>query len=135
MTLRVLPDAELLVSDWLRAHSDLDPILGNKIFTALPAGVSYPCLVIRRLGGVPVVRQHLDRARIQCDIWGRTKYEARTAAAAVQAALHEMPAATHALGVVTGVEDDLGLTWSEDPASNRPRYTFGVLVYLHPTPR
>lgn len=134
MTLRLLPDAEQLVTDWLRAHTDIDAIVGDRIFTALPKNPTYPCVVIRRLGGVPVIATHLDRARIQIDAWGRTKYEARTAAAAVQAALHEMPAGSHSVGVVTGVEDELGLTWSEDPTSERPRYTFGVLIFLHPTP-
>lgn len=132
MTLRVLPDAEQLAVDWLKAHTDIDALVGNKIFTALPKDPTYPCLVIRRLGGVPAIREHLDRARLQIDAWGRTKYEARQAAAAAQAALHEMPPATHTQGVVTAVEDDLGLTWSPDPVTDRPRYIVGVLVYLHP---
>lgn len=35
---------------------------------------------------------------------------------------------------VTGVEDDLGLTWQPDPATARDRYLFGLAVYLHNSP-
>ena len=132
MPLQTLVDAERLVGDWLRSHADITAIVANRVATEV---LARPCLKLGRIGGVPVVRQHLDAARLQLDAYASNRGGARDLAVRAQAALHAMPAASHALGVVTGVDDDLGLTWSPDPDLNDgPRFVFGVTVYLHPLP-
>lgn len=129
--LRLLPDAERLTSAYLRAHPDLIALIGDRVFTALPGNPIYPLVALTRIGGVPVVEMHLDVARLQIDAWADTKGSARVVAATVQAAMHEMPG-IHDLGVVTAVEDDLGLTWSPDPLTNKARYVAGYAVFSHP---
>lgn len=143
MALRLLPDAELLAVNALRADGDLDVLVDGRVYTAIPANATFPLIRVIRIGGVPVIRQHLDVARLQVDAWaGRlddpataatAKGTARRVAAAAQAALHAA-IGSHAEGVVTGVEDDLGLSWQPDPEENRARYLFGLAMYLHPNP-
>ncbi len=133
MLLRLLVDAERLVGDWLRTHPDITAIVGTRVGTELTA--VRPCVKYQRLGGIPQRAMWLDRARIQVEAYASNRGGARDLAARCQAALHDMPSATHALGVVSGVEDDMGLTWSPDPdLQDAPRFLFAVLVYLHPLP-
>jgi hypothetical protein len=133
MPLRLLPDAELLVVNRLRAAADITAIVGTRVYTEIPATPTFPLLRINRVGGIPEIRQHLDVARIQIDAWATSKFQARRLAATAQAALHSLVGA-HAEGVVTAVEDDLGLTWSPDDATGTARYVFGCALWLHPTP-
>lgn len=131
MPVRLLVDAELVVVNWLRGHGDVAAFVATRVYTELPPAPTYPLLRITRVGGIPVLRQHLDVARVQIDAWAATKKAARDLAATTQAAMHELPGA-RPLGVVTAVEDDLGLTWSPDDATDQPRYVAGYAVYIHP---
>lgn len=133
MPLRLLPDAELLAVNALRANADLAALVGTRVYTAVPADPSFPLVRVSRIGGIPTIPQHLDVARLQVDAWGTTKHQARTVAATAQAALHAATG-THAQGVLTGVDDDLGLSWQPDPETDQPRYVFGVALYIHPNP-
>ena len=134
MPLRLLVDAELLTVNYLRSVADVTALVATRVYTALPPTPAFPLLRIIRIGGTPVVRQHLDIARIQVDSWATSKASAWRVATTAQAALHAMPDVTHPLGVVTAVEDDMGLTWSPDPETDQSRYVFGVALYLHPKP-
>jgi hypothetical protein len=131
--LRLLPDAELLTVNALRANADLTALVGARVYTAIPAEPTFPLVRVTRIGGIPAISRHLDIARIQVDVWGTTKFQARTVAATAQAAIHAAIGA-RAEGVLTGVDDDLGLSWQPDPETDQPRYVFGVALYLHPNP-
>ena len=133
MAARVLPDAELLAVNYLRSVGAVTSLVGNRVYTDIPAGSAYPLLRLTRIGGIPTIPQHLDVARIQIDAWGTTKFQARTVAATAQAVMHDAVGA-HTEGVVSNVEDDLGLTWSPDPDTDQSRYTFAVAVFIHPNP-
>lgn len=133
MPLRLLVDAELLAVTGLRATADVATLVATRVYTEIPPTPTYPLVRVVRIGGVPTIAQHLDPARLQIDAWGTTKYQARTVAATTQAALHAM-VGVHNEGVVTAVEDDLGLSWSPDPETDVARYVFGVVMYIHPTP-
>lgn len=144
---RVLPDAEALISEHLHADPQLIALVASRIYTDLPKGLSeqfgepevgevdlvYPLLLFERVGGPQRIQGHLDVPRIQVDAWGNTKAEARLVAATAQASLYDLPG-THARGVVTAVEETLGLRSAPDPDTDRPRYQFEVLVYVHPHP-
>lgn len=143
MALRLLPDAELIAVGILRASSDLDSLINNRVYTAIPAQATYPLIRVIRIGGLPTIRQHLDVARLQIEAWAgilddptiatTAKGAARQVAASAQAALHAA-IGSHDAGVVTAVEDDLGLSWQPDPDTNRARYLFGVALHTHPNP-
>lgn len=133
MTLRVLPDAELLTVAWLQTIDELANLYAT-IGTEIPADPTLPVVRVVRVGGTPTVRQHLDVARLQIDVWAERdeKQAAHDLARLVQAALHEMPG-VHDEGVVTCVEDGV-FRWNPDEAAGWAGYTADYLVYLHPNP-
>jgi hypothetical protein len=130
--LRLQVDVERLAADYLRGRTEISAIVGTRVSNALPKTPTYPYLIGSRFGGVADHLAWLDRARLQFEAWGTSKGNANLLARTALAALHEMPLATHALGVVTNVAQELGLTWSPDETTDQPRYVFGVAVYLHP---
>lgn len=133
MALRLLVDAELLAVRYLRAVPEVAAVVSARVYTEIPPEPTYPLVRLTRIGGIPAIRRHLDVARLQVDVWANSKFAARGLAATVQAALHDMVGA-HTEGVVTRVEDDLGLTWAPDPETDVARYTAGYAVFLHPNP-
>lgn len=128
MALTVLPDVELLAVAWLQAHEEIDVHVGTEI----PAGPTWPVVRVIRIGGSPAVRQWLDVARLQVDVYATTKQAAHVLARLVQAALHDLRG-VHDEGVVTAVDDGV-FSWNPDPETGLPSYTFDVLVYTHPNP-
>lgn len=133
MTLRVLPDAELLTVTWLQSIDELANLYAG-IHTEVPADPTLPLVRVIRVGGTPTVRQHLDVARLQVDVWAERgeKQAAHDLARLVQAAMHNLPG-VHDEGVVTCVEDGV-FSWSPDEATGWAGYTADYLVYLHPNP-
>lgn len=133
MPLRVLPDAELLVVNYLREIDELANLY-VKVWSKIPPAPALPLVRVLRVAGAPAIRQHLDVARIQVDTWAdkNEKEQAHAVARLVQAALHEMPGA-HDEGVVTGVDDGV-FRWAPDDDTGWAGYQADYLVYLHPNP-
>lgn len=103
------------------------------VMSSLPKDPSYPCVVIRRIGGVPANKHHLDFANLQFDVWGNDKAQAHDLAQGVRAAIHaaEGTLLTSPIAAyISGVEDTLGLSWLADPVSNQARYVFAVGLYI-----
>ena len=127
----VFPDAEAACSIILR-NAD---IAGDRVYSSIPASPTFPLIVVERIGGIPAVRQRLDRARVQLSVWGNTKSEARLLAMQARAVLFAAEGTTVTIStgnaVITGVDDDLGLFWQPDSATDRDRYIFGVEIFLH----
>lgn len=132
--LQLLPDAEMLIVDYLRTVDDIADEIGERVYTTIPPGPArtWPLVRVMRVGGAPVVPRWLDAARIQIDVFADDKQTANDIARIVQAALHDLPG-VHVEGVVTGVEDGV-FHWNPDPDTGQPSYTLDVLVYLHPNP-
>jgi hypothetical protein len=136
----LLPDLEAATSVALRA-ANIPGLQG--VHSSIPAkNPAYPLLIIQRLGGTPAVREYLDRARIQIDVWGGARKEGERSipkstildiAQLARVALLELegqivdPSGLRVF--VSAVEDALGITWSPDPTSGRDRYVFSMWVY------
>jgi len=132
VTLRVLPDAELLTVTWLAGIDEIADPYAAAIGTEIPVAPTLPIIRVLRIGGSPAVRQHLDVARLQIDVWADSKQEAHDLARLVQAAIHEM-GGVHDEGVVTAVEDGV-FHWNPDDATGWAGYSADYLIYLHPNP-
>lgn len=128
-TYPVFPDAEAAVSGWLRDH-----LGGVGVYSSIPATPQYPLVTVARLGGTPAVRQYLDAARIDVNVWGTNKGEAHDIAQEARAALMDLEGKTvHYPAVdafISGVQDAVGITWLPDTLTSRDRYVFSVIVYL-----
>lgn len=125
------PDIEAIVGKALRDAG----VCGGRVYSSIPRSPVWPLIVVQRLGGSPSEPRALDRARIQADVYGNTKSEARAEADSARLVLHNAEGTIFPLeaGYITGVEDESGLTFLPDPVTNRDRYTFGVLVYSRTT--
>lgn len=131
----MLVDAERLVSAYLRDRDEIAALVADRVYTAIPANPTWPLVRLTRIGGAPVFNRplHLDRALIQCDVFGGPKATAHEIAETCRAALTDLPSAYSALGVVTDVQFGT-FAYLPDAAYTpaRPRYVFDVAVYLHP---
>ncbi len=125
------PDVEALAGAVVRT---VVTAISNRCYSSLPKTPTYPLVLVKRIGGVPKERHRLDRPRLQIEAWGTTKSEAYDIAQAARVALHGMEGQTYTTpvnGFIASVRDDLGLTWSPDPVTNKDRYIFGVSLTSH----
>ena len=96
------------------------------------APVDLLLVTVTRVGGLPAVRQYLDAARIDINVWGSTKTEAQTIAQKARGLCMDLEgqAVTSPVAAwVSGVEDALGMTYLPDQATNVDRYVFSVRVF------
>ncbi len=119
------PNAEAVVADALRA------VLTCGVYSSVPKGPTIPFVRVQRIGGLPVERHRLDRARLQVSAWGRDQGKAYDLAAATRVACLDLEGTQTGGAVITAVDDALGLTYALDPETGRDRYVFAVDVYLH----
>jgi uncharacterized protein DUF3168 len=128
----VFPDAEAVVGKAIRDASISG--LGNRVYSSIPNNPTWPLVLVRRIGGVPAVRQYLDTANVQIEVWGDTKANAQSIAQQARTAVLNLEGRTLTDPVnafVTGVDDSLGLFWMPDQETSRDRYIFGMLIWLH----
>jgi hypothetical protein len=136
LDLESFPPIELLAQEQLRREMP-----GAHVYSSVPKTLtnkSYPLITVRRIGGTPVVRERLDRAALQIDVWANNKTQALETAAAARRTLLRMEGQVMqtaddwpADAFVTAEEDDLGLTFLEDHVTGKDRYLFGISVYAH----
>jgi hypothetical protein len=125
-------DAESLAIDYLNDGGDLAPASGKRPHD-WQAGD--PWIRVTRIGGVPNDGiGHLDRARLQVEAYDADEPTAFASAGAALTKLRLLPSSgfEFAGAVVTGVDQDLGMTNSPDPETGADRYLFGVVLYVHP---
>jgi hypothetical protein len=105
------------------------------VYSSIPKkDPDFPLITVKRIGGVPAVRERLDAANIQIDSWGTSKKDALDNARDARLALLGMAGQTYTTpiaGFVSDVRDSLGLTWQPDTETGRDRYIFSVYVYAH----
>lgn len=126
-----LPDAELLVTGFLRGHADIVALAAG-VSTELPPEPTYPWLTVTRVGGVPSLAGYLDVAHLELLAWADTKADAHQLGRTAEAAVLELPGPQTG-GTVTDVRQiGEGMRWNPDPASDQPRYQLLVELYIHP---
>ena len=124
------PDMEAVAAVTLRNAAISG--LGTRVYSSIPADPTYPLVTVQRIGGIPSVREYLDTANIQIDVWGGSKSEARDIAARARVVLLSLAGTSVTSPVsawISAVEDVLGLSWQPDQLTGRDRYIFGVLIY------
>ena|SRR3972149_12195584 len=134
MTFMVMPDLEAVVSKTLRDA-------GYSAYSSIPNDPTWPLLIVSRAGGIPPIRQYLDGARIQVDVWGGAKGDPPPAVTKSQIqdiaqtartiifALEGTTVISPVEAFISGVDDASGLLWLPDDATGRDRYLFAVMVY------
>lgn len=134
-----LVDVEALVSQYLRAQSEVTAFVGQRVYTALPDDKVFPLVRIVRIGGAPKMSRplYVDSALLQIDVFGGSKATTFDTVDAVREELAKLPdeAAVQPLGVVCGVRfGPLSYIPDETFKPAKPRYVQGVTVTVRPAP-
>lgn len=144
MPLALMPNAEALVSAFLRDQPEVAAIVDDRVYTAIPLLEQnepewrFPLVRVVRYGGAPLFSYPLwaDRPTLQLDAFGGPKAQAFTLAETCRAALSARVIGKHdEYGVVSDVEFG-GMSYVPDDsfASARPRYLFSLTLTAHPIP-
>lgn len=128
----MLPNIEGLLSEFLRTDTDVTDEVADRVYTSLPAGPTYPCVQITRVGGAPFIEgiYEFDRPLVQIDVWGGPKATAWRVAETVREAIATRLAGRHDKGLVYGGVSVVlgGLRYLPDSTFDpeKPRYSFDV---------
>lgn len=136
MTVRLLPDAERIVTGVLLAAPEVAALVADRVFATMPAAPVFPALRLTRWGGIPNpgAPLWLDNADVQVDAWAETKLDARELAETARAVLADRLVGDYGdLGVLTRVSFGL-FAYRPDPefAPAKPRFVFDLTVTGHP---
>lgn len=141
MTIHLLADVEQIASAYLRSRTEVTDLVADRVWTEIPNLPTFPLVKLTRVGGGPAgAPAHLDRAIVQIEAYGGTKYEARRLAATCAAVLdsHEVAGTDLHGGYVTGSEPG-SLRYLPDEETRtskenaRPRYLLEVVLLVHPS--
>ncbi len=136
-TLRRAPNVEAIVSAYLRSRAEMTALVADRIYTAIPDGVVFPCVRVTLIdddvvGANPIV---LFRSLVRVEAFGGSKVQAYDAAATARGLL-DLRAfiGTHpAGGFVTGVDPG---TLRDEPdesyAPAKPRFLFTSAILNKP---
>lgn len=132
----MMVDVERLVSEWLRARTDITDIVGDRVVTVMPNRAAFPMLKVTQIAGSPVYSHplYLDEAHIQFDAYGGPKVLARELIDLTRQALADELVGDHpGVGVVTCVRFG-ELMYLPDDAylPSQPRWIASASIYTHP---
>lgn len=131
----MIPDIEQLLSRFLRDQPEIDELVGERVYTALPKDPQFPLLQLRRIAGAPVMSRplHLDAPLVQIDSYAPSKKAAHTLIETARSVIAERLEGAHDLGVVTGVRFG-SMSWlpDDDYTPAKARYVADVEIFVHP---
>jgi hypothetical protein len=151
MPTRLMPDARPLMRDFLKEQASIKALIGNpaRIHGAIPRTPIFPLLIIvGDVAGTEIIREHLDEAVVQFDVYGNIDTDAnapastdfddqaRLIARTVRAEALTAPSYDHPRGVITDVATLRRPQPLPDTTTNpsRPRYSFDLGITCHPHP-
>lgn len=133
---RPSPNVEAIVSAYLRSRPEMIALVADRIYTAIPTGVTFPCIRVTLIDDEPVGANPITgfRSILRIECWGGSKAQAHDAAAMARSLL-DLPAFTgnHAVGgTVSGVNPG---TLRDEPdetfAPAKPRFLFTSAILNH----
>jgi len=130
MPVRVAPDVEQALITLLAASVDLQ---AQGVQVNWQLGAVRPGLVITRVGGITVVREHARQIRVDVDAYDRTRATALAAALTAQAVLESTGRTGYAAPgiVITAIATATEPIWSFEENLDQHRYTTSYLITCH----
>ena len=121
-------DAEAAVISYLQV---LYPTI--EISSELPAQAVLPRIRVTRYGGTVDHFGWIDKANIYIEAWGTSKTEAwDLASGSLSSMVSNLANAQFDDGIITFVEPNIGLSWSPDADTYKPRYSYSIVITTHP---
>ena len=131
MALRLQPDALETVVAYLKASTELQALVSQRVSSSLPGQATFPRVEVRDVNaGRQVIPRQLRETVVDIFSWADTRPVAYDVAQVVDAALMEMVGG-HGGVVVSHVRVLTAPGWFPDPNTNRPgfRATYGVTAH------
>jgi hypothetical protein len=129
----VQPDIEARSIAFLAASADLQVLIEERVFRALPNPATYPLITLFQLDAEAIVEDRLYRHRLQITSWADRKKTAYDVAATALRVIHDLVGVRQD-AFVSDVSDESVLQWAPDPPTDRPRYISRVGVVARPLP-
>ena len=127
LPVRLLPDCESLVVQFLKDTTSVDDIVDGRISGDLPSRPTFPAVVVLLVSDNVPIEGIMSGAWIQLDCFADTRETARLLARTVQA---EMSAWTGEFnGAVIHCQTIIGTRRISEPEDNRPRYQVNMRVW------
>jgi len=134
----LLPDVEQLLSSFLRDQTEVTDIVGDNVFTELPAKFAgWPAVRIHQFNAIPVTQRPLwlTGYQLQVDAFGGPKKTAHNLAVACMGVMAARLPGVHDEAVVSGV-DFSGFRSEPDTTFQpaRPCVKFIASIFARPNP-
>lgn len=132
----VLPDAELAIIQYLRAHSEVtDLVPAARITTTLPPKAVFPAVTVKRIGGTALHWARVDEAAVQVDVWHdyAKRGECQDIARAVRATVLAIYGDKVDEANLVSASEEVGPQWLPDSVTVPPlsRFVARFQVRLH----
>lgn len=136
--LRLMPDAEELLSGFLRSQAEVTALVADRIYTSLPKEKVWPLVRLTRIGGSPTTAPAddallSDAPVLQVEVWGGPKKIAWLTAETIRAVVADRIVGVHTPGVVEGFAFGTARYLPDesfDPA--KPRVLFDLTLHTRP---
>jgi hypothetical protein len=134
MPIKVLPDAELALIQYLRSRTEVTNLVpADRITTTSPAEPTYPLVRVMRIGGGSTSWGLIDEPAFQVDVVGGSRYQCQRIARTVRACILAIANDTVSEGTLASGSEEVGIQWIPDSVvvPPLPRYVARYRVYLH----
>lgn len=133
-----MPDQTALFPDLKRVAIQVligADVNADKVYSSLPAeagkSISWPIVVVRRLGGLPQNERWIDRANLQIEVWGANQKDCFDIWNIVRKTLLDAVGTTVDNCVITNARVNLGPQDIPDPPTGRDRVIGGIALFGH----
>jgi uncharacterized protein DUF3168 len=130
-------DVEALITTYLRAQTEIVALVADRVYSDMPHERTYPLVLVTRVGGSHIYKNHLEEADVEISAYGGTHKQAYTLAYTCLSTMASGIVGSHQDGVVTKVKG-IAVSYSPEPDSQdpqghaRPRVLLSATVTAHP---
>lgn len=132
-------DVEQMLSRFLREQTEISDVVGDRVYTDLPHGRTYPLVLVQRTGGGFLINrpQWLEDCQVTIDVYGQTHKQAQSLASNILATMGSRLRGSYPEGCVTAVRGT-EMAYNPEPESlddsghGRARFTVQASVLAHP---
>jgi hypothetical protein len=132
----ILPNMEAVLSQFYRDQPEVEALVGDRVYTAIPKGAGgAPLVRVTLIGDEKVTSRPLWIARfvIQTEAYGGTKAQAHELARTLEGVLHARAIGVQDLAVIVGVDGGAMIDLpDEEYEPARPRFLFTSTITAHP---
>lgn len=132
----ILPNMEAVLSEFYRDQPEIEDLIGDRVYTAIPKGAgAAPLIRVTLIGDEKVTSRPLwiFRAQMQTEAYGGTKAQAHELARLAEGTLHARAIGVLPGAVIVGVDGGQMIDLpDEEYEPARPRFLFTSTITARP---